>query len=668
MTNDAAANADQTLLGSIRVLELGPALAGAVCGRMFADLGADVVRVDASAGAANGDGSGDATRLALSVSKRAVVLDAASDADRADFARLAAGSDLIVVAGAPPELAAAGIAPERLRALAPGAVVAAITPWGLTGPYRDAGGGDLITFHASGIARSLIGGVADPEAEPPVRAAGEQSEFIAGIAAACAAMHALVGRQQSGEGTLIDVSAQEALACAAVRDLAQPAYDRPPVGRRSTVLGGGMVVTILPTSDGHIAISPRETRQWAAWLGVMGDPDWGTEQRFADRASRVEHWDELYGLMSEWSVQRTKGEIFAAGQGAHVPCFPLSTPDRALASEQFEHRRFFRSLELPDGSSVRVPRLPFGLPDAVHGPAPTLRAAAEAAVQWRERGEATIERGGQGDGGSLPLAGVRVLDFSWVIAGPTCTRYLAALGAEVLKVETAGRADPGRNGELHVVLGQNKEGIALNLQSPEAVEVAKRLVAECDVVVENFATGVMDRLGLGADVLFELRPDLVLLSASGMGGDGPEADRVAYGALLQCYTGFAGMNGYPGRPPAIGMAWLDPMCGLMMAFAVAASLHDRRATGQGRYLDFSMTEALLWTMPGPLIDYQRTGRLPARAGNDHPTHAPHGVYRCGGDDAWLAVAVTRPGRAARGRTSRPQRRDRCVAGGVGGPA
>jgi crotonobetainyl-CoA:carnitine CoA-transferase CaiB-like acyl-CoA transferase len=408
------------------------------------------------------------------------------------------------------------------------------------------------------------------------------------------------------------------------------------VGRRSTVLGGGTVVTILPASDGPVAISPRETRQWTAWLGVMGDPEWGTEERFADRAARVEHWEELHGLMSEWSAQRTKAEIFAVAQGAHVPCFPLSTPDNVLAYEQLEHRRFFQPLELPDGSSVRAPRLPFGLPDAAHaahGP----RAAQSAAVQWREREEATIEQGGTG---SLPLAGVRVLDFSWVIAGPTCTRYLAALGAEVLKVETAGRADPGRNGELHAVLGQNKQGIALNLRSPEAVEVAKCLVAECDVVVENFATGVMDRLGLGADVLFELRPDLVLLSASGMGGTGPEADRVAYGTLLQCYTGFAGMNGYPGRPPAVGMAWLDPMCGLMMAFAIAASLHNRRSSGEGRHVDFSMAEALIWTMPGPLIDYQRTGNLPERAGNDHPTHAPHGVYRCAGDDAWLAIAVT----------------------------
>ncbi|MEE8337006.1 MAG: CoA transferase [Dehalococcoidia bacterium] len=635
---------DGPLLDSIRVLELGPALAGAVCGRMFADLGADVIRVTGAA--ADAGDVGDAMLAAVNASKRTVVLDTASDAGGAELVRLAADADLIVAAGPPSVLEASAIAPERLRDAAPDAVIAAITPFGLTGPYRDlageAGGGDLVAFHASGIARLLIGQVDDPEAEPPVRAAGEQSEFIAGVAAACATMHALLGRQGSGEGALIDVSVQEALACMAVRDLAQPAYDQPSAGRRWLVLGGGAVVTILPTSDGEIAISPREDRQWAAWLGVMGDPAWGADARFADRPSRVEHWSELHELMAAWSAQRTKAEIFAAGQGAHVPCFPLSTPAELLASEQLEHRRYFRPLELADGASVRVPRLPFGLPDTAHGPAaPSSAQDDKASVEWRERRAATSRRG---DGGSLPLAGVRVLDFSWVIAGPTCTRYLAALGAEVLKVETEGRPDPGRASELHAVLGQSKQGIALNLRSPEAVEVAKRLVAESDVVVENFATGVMDRLGLGEDVLFELRPDLVLLSASGMGRTGPEAGHVAYGTLLQCYTGFAGMNGYPGRPSAVGMAWLDPMCGLMMAFAVAAALHDRRATQHAtrsrRRIDFSMVEALLWTMPGPLIEYQLTGRLPERAGNDHPTHAPHAVYRCTGDDAWLAIAVT----------------------------
>ena len=170
---------------------------------------------------------------------------------------------------------------------------------------------------------------------------------------------------------------------------------------------------------------------------------------------------------------------------------------------------------------------------------------------------------------------MRVLDFSWVIAGPTTTRYLAAMGADVIKVEAPGRGDPGRASELHTVLGQAKRGIVLDLKQPEAVDVARSLAERCDVLVENFATGVMDRLGLGAAALQQRNPELIYVSASGLGRTGPESHAVAYGTLLQCYAGFAGLNRHPDVPPRVGFAWLDPMCGLMLAFIVAAALWQR---------------------------------------------------------------------------------------------
>ena len=205
--------------------------------------------------------------------------------------------------------------------------------------------------------------------------------------------------------------------------------------------------------------------------------------------------------------------------------------------------------------------------------------------------------------GPLPLSGVRVLDFSWVIAGPTATRYLAAMGAEVIKIEAPGRGDPGRASELHTVLGQAKKSIVLDLKKPEAVAIAKALAAKSDVLVENFATGVMDRLGLGAEALHAVAPNLIYISASGLGRTGPELHAVAYGTLLQCYAGFAGLNRHPGVPPRVGMAWLDPMCGLMLAFITAASVWRRR-TGAVARVDFSMIEAMLWTMAEPLLQEQ----------------------------------------------------------------
>ena len=132
-----------------------------------------------------------------------------------------------------------------------------------------------------------------------------------------------------------------------------------------------------------------------------------------------------------------------------------------------------------------------------------------------------------------------------MIAGPTTTRYLAAMGAEVIKVEAPGKGDPGRSTGLHTVLGQGKQGIVLDLKKPEAVEIARLLAAKSDVLIENFATGVMDRLGLGAEALKALNPNLVYISASGMGRTGPDAHAVAYGTLLQCYAGFAGLNRHP---------------------------------------------------------------------------------------------------------------------------
>ena len=316
-----------------------------------------------------------------------------------------------------------------------------------------------------------------------------------------------------------------------------------------------------------------------SWLGVMGSPDWGADPRFAAKPDRVANWDALYALMSAWSRQHDKQWIADAAQAAHVPSFPLREPAEQLASPQLAHRGFWRPIEI-GGQTVKAPGPPFGLRIA--------------------DGAARRDRGA----GPMPLAGVRVLDFSWVIAGPTATRYLAAMGAEVIKIEAPGRGDPGRAGELHTVLGQAKRSIVLDLKKPEAIAVARQLAAKSDVLIENFATGVMDRLGLGAEALAALNPGLVYVSASGLGRTGPEAQAVAYGTLLQCYAGFAGLNRHPDIPPRVGFAWLDPMCGLMLAFVTAAALWHRRRAGGVARIDFSMIEAMLWTMAEPLLATQ----------------------------------------------------------------
>jgi crotonobetainyl-CoA:carnitine CoA-transferase CaiB-like acyl-CoA transferase len=578
-----------SLLNGLRVAQVGPGLAAAVCGRLLADVGADVGCIDPDT----------ATSLAtyLDHGKPAVARDALALAD------------LIVCEGRPSELRSHRWDAEALRGANATAALVFISPFGQTGPNADDPASDLTLMFSSGIARLLTGQV-DDLAEAPIRPVGEQSAFIGGLAAACAGMHAA---QPHMSGAIVDVSIEEALATMAMGELTGAGQHGRSRSRKRLTDGNGATVCILPARDGYTAISPREDRQWAAWLVAMGSPDWGNEPRFATKADRVANWGALHALMSAWSRQHDKQWIADTAQAARVPSFPLRELPEQFASAQLAHRRFWRGIEL-GGRPVKAPRAPFGL---------SITRASPTAPRPH---------------GPLPLSGVRVLDFSWVIAGPTTTRYLAAMGAEVIKVEAPGRGDPGRASELHTVLGQAKRGIVLDLKQPEAVDVARSLAEHCDVLVENFATGVMDRLGLGAAALRERDPALIYVSASGLGRTGPESHAVAYGTLLQCYAGFAGLNRHPDLPPRVGFAWLDPMCGLMLAFVVAAALWQRRRGGGVARVDFSMIEAMLWTMAEPLLAMQ-CGKTPAPQGDRSDQHMLHGAYRCAGDDAWVALAV-----------------------------
>jgi crotonobetainyl-CoA:carnitine CoA-transferase CaiB-like acyl-CoA transferase len=581
-----------SLLNGLRVVQIGKGLAAAVCGRLLSDVGAEVACIDA-------DHSSLLARY-LNRSKPVVAREALAFAD------------MIICEGRPAELRASGCDAAALRAENATAALVFISPYGQTGPKADEPASDLTLIFSSGIARLLTGQV-DDLAEAPIRPVGKQSAFIGGLAAACAGMHAV---QPHMTGAVIDVSIEEALATMAIGELTSAGLHGRSRSRKRVSDGNGATVCILPASDGYTAISPREDRQWEAWLRVMGSPEWGHDPRFVTKPDRVANWDELYTLMSAWSRQHNKQWIADAAQAARVPSFPLRDLAEHLSSPQMAHRGFYSGIEL-DGRVVQAPGAPFGI----------------------SMGRAVRASPSQGP---LPLSGVRVLDFSWVIAGPTTTRYLAAMGADVIKVEAPGRGDPGRASELHTVLGQAKRGIVLDLKHPEAVDIARSLAETCDVLVENFATGVMDRLGLGAAQLQERNPNLIYLSASGLGRSGPESHAVAYGTLLQCYAGFAGLNRHPDVPPRVGFAWLDPMCGLMLAFVVAAALWQRQRHGGVARIDFSMIEAMLWTLADPLLQTQ-CGAPPVPRGNRSEHDVVHDAFRCAGDDAWISVAVENDG-------------------------
>ncbi len=242
--------------------------------------------------------------------------------------------------------------------------------------------------------------------------------------------------------------------------------------------------------------------------------------------------------------------------------------------------------------------------------------------------------------GDRPLSGVRVIDLSWIIAGPTATRFLAMMGAEVIKVGSARRPDPSSRGAPFQTYNQSKRYAALNISKPEGLDLAKRLLVISDVVVENFAAGVIERLGLGYDAVAAVKPDMIMISSSGTGHSGPHKDYVAYGSLLQHYTGWNAISGYPNREPIKGGLWADPWVGMELAMVTVAALNHRMVTGEGQYIDLSMAEALSASIPEALLDYQMNGEIPTPQGNRDDRYAPHGAYHCAGEDRWVAIAVT----------------------------
>lgn len=254
---------------------------------------------------------------------------------------------------------------------------------------------------------------------------------------------------------------------------------------------------------------------------------------------------------------------------------------------------------------------------------------------------------------STPLSGIRVADFTWVWAGPFCTLQLAHLGAEVIRVESASRAcvtrllppwpdgQPGLNRSGYFnQYNQGKKSLALDLKRPGAIEVARDLIRASDVVVENFAAGVMDRLGLGYEVCRELRPDVVMISLSGYGATGPESHYVSYGPAQVPLSGFSSLTGYRGwRPMHVGISYGDPTAGLHGAVAVLAALLHRRRTGEGQHIDLSQWEATATLLGEGVLAHELEGRAPERDGNRDPQWAPHGLFRCAGEDRWVSIAV-----------------------------
>lgn len=252
----------------------------------------------------------------------------------------------------------------------------------------------------------------------------------------------------------------------------------------------------------------------------------------------------------------------------------------------------------------------------------------------------------------LPLEGIRVIDFGQAVATPFATQWMALMGAEVIFVESHNRlfnrswpafADdvPGLNRSgLFNLLHMNKLSCTLNLRTDEGREIVRSLVGISDIVAENYSTGTMEKLGLGYRDLVRLRPDIIVLSVSALGRSGPMKDFVGFHSAVLMFSGLAAITGYPnGHPRIMGSVFPDPISGMYGVFAALGALYRRSRTGQGEYVEVAMTEAMMTLMPEAIIEHTLNGREPQRVGNGHRFKAPHGVYRCRGEDAWIAISI-----------------------------
>ena len=366
------------LLPGVRVLELGEGVSAPYCGKVLAGLGAEVIKVEPPQGDISrsmGPFPGDEPHpeksgifLALNANKYGVTLDIESEEGADAFRRLARSADIVIESMPVAWMCDRQLGYTDLTEDNPPLIMTSLSPFGTWGPYAGYKLTDLALFHMSGQAHSLLGPVADPNSEPPIRAGGHQAELVAGMSAATATLMALFRSRITGEGCHIDASAYEAMATQLVSALASCAFDRPPPSRSLSEVQeaatGGVVSAvggILPCNDGYVAISPREDAQWQRWVELMGNPEWASEERFVTRDGRESNFTELWELVSEWTKPRSKHDIARMGQERRIPCFPVNTVHDLFNDLHLQERDFFTTIDHPMVGALRYPGVPYRL-------------------------------------------------------------------------------------------------------------------------------------------------------------------------------------------------------------------------------------------------------------------------------------------------------------------
>jgi len=667
----------KSALEGIKVVEFATMVSGPYCGKLLADMGADVIKVESPEGdparytgpfpKTGQDPEQCALYLYNNTSKRGIALDFSKEDDLEVFRQLLSRADVLIDNHAPHVLADVGLDWDTIHRLNPAIVYTSITPYGRSGPRADAPGDELTLLHAAGVA-NLIPARSVHVNRAPCKMGGHQVGYHGGIAAATATLSSVIGSRRTGRGRLVDISLQDVIMFLVSPVAMGSRYygstwsrvpDRPPAMGR------------MQTSDGYVILAAADDHHFRTLRKLMGNPEWASGDEWDDMYYRSNHVMEIASQMDEWMLKQTKDDIHHRAAKEGIPIGPIASAEDVMGSPQYESRKYFVTVDHPAAGTFRYAGWPYKMsvsPPRVSRPAPLLdqhkreimdglnlpRGESKAANRGIGRGPGTGDRSEE----NLPLSGIRVLDFCWVWAGPYAAMLLASLGAEVIKIEGHSRSDLMRRsivwpladaestklfpnqGTGFLSANMNKKGITLNISKPEGKEIARLLVESSDVVMDNMRPGAMKKLGLGYDDLKEINSDIIVLSTSRGGHNGPESEYLGFASIHYGCGGGAYLTGYPDDHPSPSSPGdVDLMNAMVAAYSVITAIHHRFLTGDGQFIDFSQCEGVSSLVGEALLGYEMTGEIPERMGNAHPVFAPHNVYKCWGVDRWLALEI-----------------------------
>jgi crotonobetainyl-CoA:carnitine CoA-transferase CaiB-like acyl-CoA transferase len=664
------------MLSPYRVLDLTDARAE-LATFVLAGLGADVIKVEPPGGAssrreppldpAQPEALASLHFHAYNRGKRSVALDLDSPRGRADFLALVASADFLFENAGPGAMDARGLGFAALREARPDLVYVAISPFGQTGPYARHAATDL-TLAAMGGAMALNG---EPDRRP-VRISVPQTWHHAAVESVVGSLAAHQRRLDTGEAQCVDVSVQAAVFWTGLNAMTAHPIQGRNIERNGTVLQLATLVTplVYPCKDGEVCLIATKATLVALipWMVESGAitrawadaEDWTTyEARMLTGGALVHSVEEMRAAVTRFTRTQTKLALFEGGVAAGVTLAPVNTAADVVAMGQLAVRDFWRDVALPSGRTLRAAG-PFvkasRTPIAWTRPAPQPgehTAEVLGALPRARAAGATARAALPGGKARLPFAGVKFADFSWIGVGPITAKALADHGATVVHVETDSPADrlrlvgpfkdgvPGINRcQFFGSFNTSKLSLHLNLKHPGGLAIAKRLLQWADVALDSFTAGTMDDFGIGYEVARQLNPSLVMATTCLLGQTGPAARLGGYGYHAAAVSGFFEVTGWDDRSPAGPFnAYTDTIAPRFLATTLMAALDHRRRTGEGQFIDQAQMESALHFLAPELLDVQRTGVSPRRAGNESPFAAPHDAYPCAGHDEWCAIAI-----------------------------